>query len=415
MKGPDGKWIGYGPGDSTQPADTGPQVSKIQHRLLYAYPKNSKAIEVGVTESGVYSAQTASAIHNIQVFMNQPPLNKGLRTDGIANYATQLAIGAVIPAPIPVHVKQFYQQGVAYPADGFLQPDPNESYVMSRTAGTAELLRLALPDHRPKVVIGYSQGEDVTNNAMEQWPADRRGEIKLYVGFGSPCRPPGPTLLGNDPGGSGISQNFTPDWLRPIAYHFTQPGDMYANSVGLLPMLYDVLTHMNMSLDFAVYLFNFMMSVPGKLLTGETPSNQAGAGVLSGLLPVMTGAAGGVIGGTGGGILGNIGGGILGNILGGGVGPQQQTGLLNPTQIFALLPEIVQTLVAALQFVFTQAHTHYHDTPQPYWRGLTAVDCAAQIIEENVHESETVVVYTVPGTWAAWNDGPPAWTAWELP
>ena len=165
-----------------------------------------------------------------------------------------------------------------------------------------------------------------------------------------------------------------------------------------------------MSLDFAVYLFNFMMSVPGKLLTGETPSNQAGAGVLSGLLPVLTGAAGGVIGGPGGGILG----GIIGNVIP-GILPQQQAGLLNPTQIFAILPEIVQTLVAALQFVFTQAHTHYHDTPQPYWRGLTAVDCAAQIIQENVHESETVVVYTVPGTWASWNDGPPAWTAWELP
>src|SRR6516164_2715408 len=351
MKGPDGKWIGYGPGDATQPADTGPQVSKIQHRLLYAYPKNSKAIEVGVTESGVYSAQTASAIHNIQVFMNQPPLNKGLRTDGIANYATQLAIGAVIPAPIPVHVKQFYQQGVAYPADGFLQPDPNESYVMSRTAGTAELLRLALPDHRPKVVIGYSQGEDVTNNAMEQWPAERRGEIKLYVGFGSPCRPPGPTLLGNDPGGSGISQNFTPAWLQPIADHFTPPCDLYANAVGLLPMLYDVLTHMDLSLEFATYLFNFAMTLPGKLLMGTEPSNQAGAGALSGLAPMMGLAAGSVVGGglgsaVGGplgGVLGGMGGNVLGGVLGqmgGTVGglPQQQAGLLNVTQIFALLP-----------------------------------------------------------------------------
>jgi peptidoglycan hydrolase-like protein with peptidoglycan-binding domain len=414
MKGPDGKWEGYGPGDSTQPPDTGPQVRKIQHRLMYAYPKNSRAIEVGVTETGIYSPQTATAVANIQTFMNQPPLNKGLRTDGIANYATQLAIGAVLPAPAPVHVKAFYQQGVAYPADGFLQPDPNESYVMSRTAGTLELLRLALPDRRPKVVIGYSQGEDVTNNAMEQWPADRRHEIKLYVGFGSPCRPPGPTLLGNDPGGAGISGNYTPAWLQPIAYHFTQPGDMYANAVGLLPMLYDVLTHLNMSIDFAAYLFNFMLSAPGKLLTGETSSNQAGAGVLAGLLPIVTGVAG-AAGTVTGGPLGGLMDGIGGQILGAGIGPQQQGGLLNVTQIFALLPEIVQTLIAALQFMFTQAHTHYHDTPQPYWRGLPAVDCAAQIIAEHVHEPETVVVYTVPGTWAAWNDGPPAWTAWKLP
>ena len=355
-------------------------------------------------------------------------MSLGLRTDGIADYATQMAIGAVQAAPAPPPVKQFYQQGVAYPADGFLQPDPNTSYVESRNAGVAEGLRLALPDRRPKVLIGYSQGEDVTNNWAEQWPADRRGEIKLYIGFGSPCRPPGPTLLGNDPGGSGISGNYTPDWLRPIAYHFTQPGDMYANAVGLLPMLYDVLTHMDLSLDFAMYLFNFAMTAPAKLLLGTEPSTQAGAGALSGLAPMMglaAGAAGPVVGGglgsVVGGPVGGVLGGMAGSVLGGAMGgiggglPQQQAGLLNVTQIFAILPQIVQTLVAALQFVFTQAHTHYHDTPQPYWRNLTAVDCAAQIIREKVHETETVVAYTVPGTWASWNDGPPAWTAWQLP
>jgi len=234
--------------------------------------------------------------------------------------------------------------------------------------------------------------------------------------------------LGNDPGGAGISGNYTPAWLQPIAYHFTQPGDMYANAVGLLPMLYDVLTHMDLSLEFATYLFNFAMTLPGKLLMGTEPSNQAGAGALSGLAPMMGLAAGSVVGGglgsaVGGplgGVLGGMGGNVLGGVLGqmgGTVGglPQQQAGLLNVTQIFALLPQIVQTIVAALQFMFTQAHSHYHDTPQPYWRGLTAVDCAAQIIKEQVHESETVVVYTVPGTWASWNEGPPAFTAWQLP
>jgi peptidoglycan hydrolase-like protein with peptidoglycan-binding domain len=421
-----GKWIGYGAGDADEPPDTGPQVSKIQHRLLYAYPKNSRSIDEGVVENGVYDAATARAVTNIQTFMNQEPMSAGLRTDGVADYATQLAIGAVQPAPAPPTVKQFYQQGVGYPADGFLQPDPNTSYVESRAAGIAEGLRLSLPDRRPKVLIGYSQGEDVDNNWMQQWPADRRDEIKLYIGFGSPCRPPGPTLLGNDPGGAGISGNYTPEWLRDRAYHFTQPGDMYANAVGLLPMLYDVLTHLDLSLEFAMYLFNFAMTAPAKLLMGTEPSSQAGAGALSGLAPliglagnVVGGGLGSAVGGPLGGVVGGMGGNVLGGMLGtvgGGLGlPQQQAGLLNVTQIFAILPQIVQTIVAALQFMFTQAHSHYHDTPQPYWRGMTAVDCAAQIIKEQVHEPETVVVYTVAGTWGSWNEGPPAFTAWKLP
>src|SRR5262245_56475651 len=79
MKGPDGKWIGYGPGDDTQPPDTGPQVSKIQHRLIYAYPKNSKAIDEGVIENGVYTAQTAAAVKNIQAFINAHTATPTLR------------------------------------------------------------------------------------------------------------------------------------------------------------------------------------------------------------------------------------------------------------------------------------------------------------------------------------------------
>ncbi|WP_235630974.1 hypothetical protein [Mycobacteroides abscessus] len=81
-------------------------------------------------------------------------------------------------------------------------------------------------------------------------------------------------------------------------------------------------------------------------------------------------------------------------------------------KLFALLPQIIQTIAAALKFVQTNAHFHYHDQPQPFWRGLTAVDCAAQIIAEKVPNA---TVFTVPGTVSWWNDGPPAWTAWKLP
>lgn len=90
MNGPDGKWIGYGLGD------TGTRVMLIQHRLIKAYPTNSQAVRLGVTESGTFDTATQQAVTNLQPFLTppQPPT-------GIANYATQLAIGAVTHAAPP--------------------------------------------------------------------------------------------------------------------------------------------------------------------------------------------------------------------------------------------------------------------------------------------------------------------------
>ena len=91
----------------------------------------------------------------------------------------------------------------------------------------------------------------------------------------------------------------------------------------------------------------------------------------------------------------------------------QTTGpIIQPMSLFMMLPMIIPTIAAALKFVSTNAHFHYHDQPEPFWRGLTAVDCLAQITQEKVHDA---IVYTVPGTVSFWNDGPPAWTAWKLP
>lgn len=371
-----GDWVGYGLGDS------GTQVTKIQHRLIFAYPKNSRAIELGVQESGIYDSATEEAVKNLQPCFTPP-----IFPNGIADYATQIALGAVIKAPPPPKPKRFYQQGVGYPAMGFLQPDPNTSYVESRNAGTAELMRLAQPDPRPKVVIGYSQGDDVVAYFLEQWPADRRNEIKMVVGFGSPSRPAGPTLLGNDPGGCGISGHWTPLWARDRTYHFTHDGDMYPNARGLLFLLYDILTRMEVSLDFAMYLFQVLSSEAGKVLIGITPSSLEGAGALDTLSKLVTT----------------------------GVSTAVGNEIVPPLTLFTLLPQLLWLIIDGLKFVSTNAHMHYHDQPLPEWRGLTAVDCAAQLIQEGVNEAEQTVVYTVPGTWAAWNDGPPAWTAWKLP
>jgi hypothetical protein len=69
----------------------------------------------------------------------------------------------------------------------------------------------------------------------------------------------------------------------------------------------------------------------------------------------------------------------------------------------------------AFKFVVTNAHGRYHDLPMPEWNDRTGVDHCAARTAQNVTSQETVVAYTVPGTWAGFNDGPPAWTAWQLP
>lgn len=376
MKDHTGKWIGYGLGDSNLPL-----INKIQRRLIYAYPKNSKALTHGVTESGVFDAATRQAVIDLCMHINMTQ-NKTLRTDGVADWKVLVAIGAVVPAPT-APTKRFIQQGVGFNTSAFLMGDATHSYMDALAEGSGELLRLALPDPRPKVIIGYSMGDDVANRAMLRWPADRRDEIKAVIGFGGPSRPPGPTLLGNDPGGKGIAGVHTPDWLRDRTYHFTHEGDMYANAVGVLPQLYQILVRLEASLEFASYLFNVFATSFGQQLLGLAASTMPGAGALKPLLGLIT------------------------------PGPTDRTdGDIKLTAMITNLPAIVQTIAAALKFVHTNAHYRYHDMPRPFWNNQTAVDCAAGIIRDNVREA---VVYTVPGTVSFWNDGPPAWTAWKLP
>ncbi len=351
------------------------EIRKLQHRLLFAYAGSSRAHDEGVIESGVFDAATDRALRNIQKHLAATEDPKYNRLPGVLTYDCKVRLGVILVAPA-AQEKRFIQQGVGFSTDAFLMGDATHSYVDARIEGSAELLRLSLPMVGvPKVWIGYSMGDDVVNTALLQWPEDRRDEIKMVVGFGGPSRRPGATLLGNDPGGSGISGVYGPDWARDRTYQFTHEGDMYANAVGLLPWLYQILTRMEVSLDFAAYLFNLFASTVGRQLLGVVASSLPGAGALSGVLKLIS--------------------------------PD-----VDALAIFTLLPKIIRTIAAALKFVETNAHYHYHDQPQSFWRGLTAVDCAAQIIAEKV---SAATVFTVPGTVSWWNDGPPAWTAWKLP
>jgi len=363
MKNAAGVWQGYGLGD------TGAQVTLIQTRLIRAY--GSYSVALGVRETGIYDQPTADAISEFQ-------RRVGFPVTGIANYATQVRMGVVAPAPkhltqvlaVPgtwgswsdggpqnqtawgVDPNRFRWQGVGYNTGAFLTPDPMHSYIMARTEGAAELLRLSLPDPTPKVWVGYSMGADVVTRALLQWPADRQHEIACVVKFGDPGRAPGPTLFGEDPGGAGISGVYTPDWAKPVTYDFTIAGDMYANATGLLPQLYDILTHLDMGIDFFEYLFQILISTAGGQLLGTVSSGLLGAGALSGILGLVT------------------------------PGPASQTtGAPNLAAMLLNIPGIISALMTALQFLITGAHGHYGDEPEPYWGGLTGVQKAIQIID----------------------------------
>ncbi|MCV7230655.1 peptidoglycan-binding protein [Mycolicibacterium komossense] len=364
----------------TDPPMQSAEIGKLNRRLLLAYAKNSKAVEVGVTLHDVFDAATDKALRNIQDYLG---IAAG-KDRGVLTYETKLRLGVIVPAPT-APTKRFIQQGVGFSTDAFLIGNPNHSYIDAVAEGSAELLRLALPDPRPKIGDAYSMGGDVLRAALEQWPADRRDEWKLFTVFGNPSRRGGPTLLGNDPGGSGISGVTYPEWTWDRLYDFTHEGDMYPNATGLLPQFYQILVRMEASVDFALYLFQVLSSSFGPIMLGLVSSVVPGAGALAALLPLITG----------------------GN-------PTEVTdnGTPNLLAMITNIPAIIQALLTLLKFVQTNAHFRYHDQPETFWRGLTAVDCAAQIITEKV---TTAVVYTVPGTVANWNDGPPAWTAWKLP
>lgn len=366
------------------------EIKKLQHRLLFAYPTFSHSHDYGVIESGMFDAATDQALRDIQhhldgEFVAALGHKFTNATPGVLTYETKLALGVIVLPP-KAPTKKFVQQGIGTDTSAFLMGTTTHSYVDAINEQVAELNRWALPlVGVPKIPLGYSMGADGVNHWLLQWPADRRDEIKCVVKFGDPSRPPGPTLLGDNPTGQGIAGLFTPDWVANRTYSFCMPGDMYPEAVGLLPWFYQILTRMAMTLDFAMYLFNLFMSSVGKQLLGLVTSNLTGAGALSALAPLVT------------------------------TGPSTTVGsdILNPMQILMLLPQLISTLGALLKFVQTNAHYHYHDQPQSQWRGLTGVDCAAQIIQEIVPGGG--VVYTVPGTVATWNDGPPAWTAWKLP
>lgn len=253
--------------------------------------------------------------------------------------------------------ERFDKQGLGYNTTAFLQGTTDHSYLDMLADGVAEGRRFALPDRRKKILFGYSGGAGCVVEFLHQWPADRRDEIAMVHQFGDPNRPPGRTLLGNDPGGHGISEDFPPDWILDRYYSFTLPGDMYPNAAGLLPIFYDILVRLEATPEFVMWFFNLLVSQAGPLTTigaqllgvnsGIGATAIQGFGQLASLLPMLTGG-------------------------------QSQT----PNLVAMLLniPAIVVSLKKLLDFVTSQDHNMYNDPGHRVFDGLTAVEKAAQIV-----------------------------------
>lgn len=349
----------------------GEQVRLMQDLLIRKYQWVRDKYP-GLQATGNFDQVTQDALRDFQ-------LRVGMFASGIADWKTQKRLG-MFDMPVKKTVvftipgtwagwndgppawvawgldkKRYWQQGVGYPAMGFLTPNPQVSYEESRNDGVEETVRLAnlLPENTDIVLIGYSQGADVAVTAAREFlPGgrleSRRGNLKRIITFGSPCRAPGPTLVGNNPVGDGIAGSFTPDEFRSITYDYVNNGDMYACSTKMLKLFYSILTKMDLSVEFAVAV----MQILGSTIVG-VPNSPIG-GILGGLF----------------------------GIPGGGVAKVTQAVSPGATQseiaslasILGDLGDVTATLKVVSQFVSTGAHMQYHTWPD--FGGRSAVQHA---------------------------------------
>src|SRR3979490_2294479 len=128
-------------------------------------------------------------------------------------------------------------------------------------------MRLILMNAGQFYLCGYSQGAEVVLRTLRlmlpgQPLAHRAGDLLKVITFGSPCRPPGPTLLGNNPPGSGISRIYTPEQFRPRTYDFVLTADMYATAPDAprLPLGHGAFLPLDLDLPFALKIFTLIQS-----------------------------------------------------------------------------------------------------------------------------------------------------------
>ncbi|AYN57203.1 lysin B [Mycobacterium phage BoostSeason] len=371
-------WVGW------QLGMQGEQVKVIQQKLIGKYQWVRDRYP-RLTASGVYDVFTQAAIVEFQ-------FRVGLPVTGIADYATQVRLGAVVPAPPPrqrIMVLTFSgtsaDMWTGYPADVARALDPSIFYwqpvcygpngipaifPMGSSAKSGEVEGLRLLDEKARdfdyiVLIGYSQGALPASRLMRRILSGdlQRFKSKLIAGvtFGNPMREKGHTFPGGaDPGGHGLDPQClvnTPDWWHDYA----AKGDIYTVGSG--------------SNDEKA---NADMTFIYQLVQGDILGMMFGTGNPLDILGLLGGLGGGLLGGLGGGLLGGGKGGLQlpsglvlpGVGLGqGGALTDHQRGLVeavlallaNP---FAEVPAAVKAIVSGVGFIATNPptapHIEYH-------------------------------------------------------
>jgi hypothetical protein len=325
-----------------RPGDNNDLVRLLQGRLNRDYPLYSNLVV-----DGDYGPRTTAVVREFQ-------RRAGLTVDGIAGPQTlgRLGLNFDQPDPLPTNLPFFYcasgtwatpfqgpqfdvgwrveqmglvrNQPVGYPAAGFLYPNPFLSYNESVAQGVAELMRLILMNAGQFYLCGYSQGAEVVVRTMRlmepgQPLAHRAGDLLKVITFGNPCRQPGPTLLGNNPPGHGISEIYTPEQFRSRTYDFILGGDMYATTTDdtLLHLGYEALTPLELELPFALKIFTLIQS-------------------------------------------------------------NEFLALLNLANTPETVAKVIKTSIVVGDFLIRNPHIHYGDWPD--FNGVTAVDRAVQIL-----------------------------------
>lgn len=355
-------WIGWQVGMS------GPTVQAAKRKLR---PRFSYAKQLDDTE--YFGTDLEAVLSTYQVKKNPERVAQGkppLRIDGVLDYATQDALGMI------EHTTPYPIQGVGGDSRAYLMPPDAPSFQKDVAAFGAEGHRLhtIMRTRGPASIIpiGYSMGGVSVKRYLDTVPPEWESDIKMVITFGDPSMPAGGSLLGDMPG-EGISKEPQPEWCRDRYYSFAIDGDWYPQARGLLPFLYQIISRMELTLDFALWLFKVFPSLAMQQLMGEAPSDDPLAGVLAGLAGAMT------------------------------TGPSNVIGkLFGPVQLLALLPQLVQLLTDAIRFAVTGAHGKYGDPAYALWDGMTGVDKAVALIREKV---PTATLLLFPGSWAQWNQG----------
>lgn len=247
-------WIGW------QPGMTGLPIQRAKKELFrrFSYAKN-------LDDSTFFDWELEKVLTQYQRAKNFSGYKPQLRTDGVLDYNTQLALGLVVPPKPRTVGTLFTVAGTAanmwqgYPADvgracedvWFFQPVnyPAQAFPMNPSvqAGRAELKRLIREKPGKIALAGYSQGAIVTSLVWMQdilSPSgelhDRLNDVVASVTYGNPMRELG-KANGNlkagipMPKGRGIADTLltnTPDWWLDFAHGANSPlgRDIYTDT-----------------------------------------------------------------------------------------------------------------------------------------------------------------------------------------